>query len=135
MTVNSFTRDHDMEKDGQRRSESRRDGSAAPCSQVEKRPLDNNILINAPGKRSHRAGPHSARAEAPFTLCFHYERGILGPLRSGSSSPTMKVKEVGGTLRTIRIHLVSVPPGSVTSVSPFHPVKAGRGPNTAQIIV
>lgn len=37
-----------METDSQRRSESRTDGSAASCSQAEKRPLNNNILINAP---------------------------------------------------------------------------------------
>lgn len=47
-TVDSIMRDHGMEKDSQRRSESRTDGSAASCSQAEKRPLNNNILINAP---------------------------------------------------------------------------------------
>lgn len=47
-TVDSIMRDHSMETDSQRRSESRTDGSAASCSQAEKRPLNNNILINAP---------------------------------------------------------------------------------------
>lgn len=47
-TVDSIIRDHGMEKDSQRRSESRTDSSAASCSQAEKRPLNNNILINAP---------------------------------------------------------------------------------------
>lgn len=41
-------RDRSMEADAQRRSESRTDGSAASCSRAEKRPLKNNILINAP---------------------------------------------------------------------------------------
>lgn len=40
-------RDHSMEADVRRRSESRTDGSAASCSQAEKRPLNNNILIKA----------------------------------------------------------------------------------------
>lgn len=35
-------------KNSHRRSESRRDASAASCSQTEKRPLNNNILLNAP---------------------------------------------------------------------------------------
>lgn len=47
-TVDSIIRNHGMEKDSQHRSESRTDGSAASCSQAEKRPLNNNILINAP---------------------------------------------------------------------------------------
>lgn len=48
MTVDSIMSDHGMEKDSQCRSESRADASAASCSQAEKRPLNNNILINAP---------------------------------------------------------------------------------------
>lgn len=69
-----------MEADTQRRSESRTDGSAASCSRAEKRPLNNNILINAPlpdfcgqwlkqmkrllkaGKTCKRAGPLLAPA-------------------------------------------------------------------------
>lgn len=56
MTVDSIIGDHGMEKDSQRRSESRTDGSAASCSQAEKRPLNNNILINAPLPCSVAAG-------------------------------------------------------------------------------
>lgn len=88
-TVDSIMRDHSMEADIQRRSESRTDGSAASCSRAEKRPLNNNILINAPlpnsvasvsNRRSHywklerretEQGPSWLRPiGAPFTACF-----------------------------------------------------------------
>lgn len=83
-TVDSIMRDHGMERDRQRRSESRTDGSAASCSQAEKRPLNNNILINASlalwllaqtdeetieGWREEQQRLLLARAEPPFTVC------------------------------------------------------------------
>lgn len=85
-TVDSIMRDHDMEKARQCRT----DSSAASCSPAEKRPLNNNILINAPlpllqlkqtksllgaGRRRNWAGrPLLALDEPPFT-----ESGTSGP--------------------------------------------------------
>lgn len=148
-TVDSIMRDHGMEKDSQCRSESRTDGSAASCSQAEKRPLNNNILINAPlallcgywlkqmkrllraGKRSNRAGPLLALAEPPFPVCFRcVERVIRGllqtlrPLRPSWSPLTIKTADAGGPL-TGNYHrkskLTPVATRAVKSVTPSHP--------------
>lgn len=81
-------RDHSVEADIQHRSESRTGGSAASCSHTEKRPLNNNILINAPlpysvatgsnrwrvywklERRVTEQGPLWAPARPTFTVCF-----------------------------------------------------------------
>lgn len=107
-----------MEADIQRRSESRTDGSAASCSRAEKRPLNNNILINAPlpdsvasgsnrwrdywklGRRAREQGPSWPRPIGPpFTVCFRcvLVGGVwLWALRASWSPPTMKAAEAGG---------------------------------------
>lgn len=138
-TVEAIMRDHGMEKDSQCRT----GGSAASCSQAEKRPLNNNILINAPlpcsvatgsdrwrdywelEREVTEQGPLLAPAEPPFTVCFRcVERVIQGlletlrALRPSWSPPSIKAAEAGGPL-TGNCHQKSKT-HSVTSAAQSH---------------
>lgn len=111
-----------MEKDGHYRSESRKGRSAASCSHAEKRPLNNNILINASllgsmatgssrwrdywvlGRGVTEPGPswpqpsHLSLSASAVWRGWFRDLETLRLLRPSWSPPTIKAGEAGGPL-------------------------------------